>query len=221
MAKILIGLTVYRIPQIVINALDSVVESPVDIVVVDNDAEKAVKSVLQNYGTRIHVIRNETNLYCNGGWNQILGYGLQRDYDLIGFGSAHFHPGWYETICKRFAEYPNEVWLPEIGEPAPSQNYHRATHVAATSAGFFTFMPRAAVEKFYPIPSTLRQWFGDTYMYNRLESQGWRVMVLNDMRAYHQWSRVKDSNPIMPQVVEEDKREWEAGRWFERSLGKL
>src|SRR5271157_809208 len=189
MARILMATTVYRIPQIARDAIDSILNAhaPVDVLVIDNDANSDIKVLLREYEKMVHIISNDTNLYCNGAWNQILEYGLKNNYDLIGFGSALLHPNWYPTICSRFAAYPNEVWIPEIGAPVPCPDFHKAHHVGGGNPGYFTFMPRAAVEKFYPIPSPLKQWYGDTYMYNILESWGWRVMVLDEMRAYHQW----------------------------------
>lgn len=201
MAKVLVGIPAFRIPCIVRSSISSLVNTPADVVVVDNAADEDVKQVLRSFQPRIHVISNSENGYCNGAWNQIMEYGLSKDYDLIALGTGTtLRYGWYEGVCKRLNSL-NEVWLPSIG---PNQ----ADKVAVNVAGFFTFMPRAAIELVYPIPRTLKHWFGDTYMFNKLQANGWTVKIMGDVHAEHDWGKVMISNPDTYPVIEQDKEAW-------------
>jgi GT2 family glycosyltransferase len=209
--NMLVGISAFRLPDIVRTSLDTIVTSPADVVVVDNAADKDVKEVIGSYGSRITTIVNDRNMYCNGAWNQIMEFGLQRDYDIIALGTGTMlHAGWYEQIQARAKEFPKEIWLPNEGKPPCVPGYKEAIYTDADVAGYFSFMPREAVQLVYPIPRTLKHWFGDKYMFDKLIANGWRIAVLRDVRANHQWGVVRVSNQDAYPTIEEDKLAWEA-----------
>jgi hypothetical protein len=206
MARVLVGIPCFRLPEQVGRCLGSLIHTPADILAVDNAADIDVKRVLQSFGGRIKIISSPNNEYCNGGWNRILKHGLDSGYDIIGLGSSDvtLGGGWYETLQSRAATFSDEVWLPRIGEPSEGVEY-----VYGGVAGFLTFLPRTAAAIAYPIPSGLRMWYGDEWIYNKVRSVGFRVTIINSLKAQHEWSSVTAVTPEAYAVIEQDKIEWQ------------
>jgi hypothetical protein len=202
--KVLVGVPVFRVPDLVRRCLGSLVDTPADILVIDNAADADVKSVVQRFGNKVTTIANASNGYCNGGWNQTMEYGLNHRYDLIGLGSSDvsLHPGWYEVLVKRAETSCNEVWIPTLSTEQTEDVY------LPNVGWYFSFLPRKAVEIVYPIPCTLRHWFGDTYMRDKLISNGWKHVLAKDIRSNHEQSAVTCRVPEAYAVIEQDKEAW-------------
>lgn len=209
--KVLVGIPIFRIPELLRDCLNSMIDTPATVLVVDNAADQNVKDLIEKeFAGRVIVLTNETNQYCNGGWNRVMEYGLQNGYDIIGLGSsdANLHPGWYENLIEH-AKCPHEVWVPAMG-----QSWSEAPKECVTTteglAGYLTFLPREAAALVYPIPESIRHWFGDQYMFEKLRANGWKTVVLNDVRAMHFQSSVTYVTPEAYGVIEQDKLAWAA-----------
>lgn len=202
--NILVGVPVFRVPELVERCIISLTDRPADVLIVDNAADWEVKQVIKRHADKLKVITTETNTYCNGGWNLILEYGIRCGYDLIGLGSsdATLRPGWQEALQNRAAKVKDEVWIASL-----LQSNLEATMVEST-AGFFSFLPIEAAKLVYPIPVTLRHWFGDQYMFEKLRANGWKTMVLNTLQATHQQSAITCRTPEAYTVIEQDKLAW-------------
>src|SRR4029077_10288489 len=110
--KVLVGVSVFAVPDLVRSCLSSLTGTPADVLVIDNGAPEDVKTAVSRYG--VQTIFNAENGYCNGGWNQIMKYGLDNGYDIIGLGSSdvELFSGWYPILESRASRFSNEVWLP-------------------------------------------------------------------------------------------------------------
>jgi hypothetical protein len=203
--RTLVGVPCFRISEQVNRCLISLVNTAADVLAIDNAADGDVKGVLHSLRNRIKVISSPTNEYCNGGWNRILKYGLDNGYDIIGLGSSDviLNSGWHEALQGRAAVVSDEVWLPRIGEPS-----NGVEHVYGGVAGFLTFLPRKAAEIVYPIPVGLKMWFGDEFMYGKVRAAGFKVTIINALKAQHEWSSVTAATPEAYAVIEQDKIEW-------------
>ena len=208
--KTLVGVPIFAVPDLVRSCLSSLVRTPADVLVIDNCSPPDVRAVVDRY--KVTTIVNTVNGYCNGGWNQIMKYGLENNYDVIGLGSSdvEMHPGWYDLVTNRMSQFPNEIILPSVGEPVQDADYTKGIEVEKGTAGFFTFFRREAIEQVYPIPSQIRHWFGDEYMFTKLRKLGWKTVIMPDLLAYHQWSAITAQNPEAYKVIEEDKKAWQA-----------
>jgi len=208
MARILCGIPCFRLADQVLRCLLSLNCSAVDVLAIDNAADADVKQVLGTFerSGRVGIIHSPTNEYCNGGWNRILEQGINKGYDLIGIGSSDviLGSGWHEVLVSRADAVTDEVWLPRIGEPSEG-----VEHVHGSVAGFFTFLPRKAAELVYPIPRGLKMWFGDEWMFSKVRAAGYKVTILNALKAQHEWSSVTASTPEAYEVIEQDKIEWQ------------
>lgn len=201
--KVLVGVSVFRVPDLVGHCLNSLVGCPADVLVVDNAADQDVKQVVQSFSGRVKTIVNASNGFCNGGWNQIMKYGLENNYDVIGLGSsdATLLSGWYEVLVKRVEQFPKEICIPNTSDGTE-------TVYAESCAGFFSFLPREAVDLVYPIPQGLQHWFGDQYIFEKLRSNGWKTAVVSDLKAQHQQSAITFRTPEAYTVIEQDKLAW-------------
>lgn len=202
--RVLVGVPIYRVAPLAERCLDSLVDTPADILVIDNASDQSCQQVIQSFEDEIFLVRNSENRYCNPAWNQILEFGLAHDYDVIALGSSdvELDHGWYEALMARVT-HKREVWLPAFTEPVAEE----ATE-AENIAGAFTFLPREAAKLVYPIPEELKLWFGDEWMFTILRGLGWKTMVLNTMPAKHQQSAILSTNPKSYQIIEEDKLAW-------------
>jgi hypothetical protein len=117
-------------------------------------------------------------------------------------------PGWYDVLKDRANNFANEVWIPKIGPTVSVLDFKNAEHIEGGIAGYFSFLPRKAAEIVYPIPSGLKHWFGDQYMFEKLRANGWKITVLDSLRAQHEQSSVTASNPEAYKVIEQDKAYW-------------
>lgn len=215
--KILVGVPVFRVPELVERCIMSLKGTPADILVVDNAADAEVKLVLrrhddsrqfkrsQNKNPSIKVITTEVNTYCNGAWNVILDYGINNGYDIVALGSSDvvLKTGWYQALVNRAEKFNDEVWVPSV-ESAPINCEVQEYNLG----GFFNFLPRKAAELVYPIPRELRHWFGDTYMFNKLREKGWKICVLGSIVAHHEQSAITVRVPEAYEVIEQDKEAW-------------
>lgn len=204
--NLLVGIPVFRIPDLVRRCLWSLIDTPATVLVIDNAADASVKSLLQREFTgRVEVITSPVNEYCNGGWNRVLAYGLDNNFDAIALGSsdATLRSGWYEAAVRRVAGGEKKVFVPSVSDAAVDEES------TGGLAGFFIFLPRAAADLVYPIPPRLRHWFGDQYMFEKLRANGWKTVVAHDVKATHQQSAVTAATPEAYAVIEDDKRVWE------------
>lgn len=206
--KVLVGIPVFRIKELVQRCLDSVIGTPSDVLVVDNASDEDVKDTISKY--KVVTITNSVNGFCNGAWNQILEYGLIHEYDVIALGSSDvkLHDGWFSAITNRFENYPKEVCLPSIGDPVNNPDFHKAEYANGGVPGYFTFLNRESAQKIYPIPKNLKHWFGDQHIFETLRSDGWKVAVLSEVRAYHNQSAITARTPEAYTAIEQDIKEW-------------
>jgi len=202
--NILVGIPVFRVPELVEKSILSLVGPTADVLVVDNASDWEVRQVIKRHKEKVKVIVSEHNTYCNGGWNLILQYGIDNGYDLIGLGSsdATLKPGWQQALRNRAEMVKDEVWVASL------KDSNMEAEIVTSTAGFFNFLPLAAAKLVYPIPVTLRHWFGDQYMFEKLRDNGWKTVVLNTLQATHQQSAITCRTPEAYTVIEQDKLAW-------------
>lgn len=207
--RILVGVPVFRVPDLVERCIISLVDCGADILVVDNAADWEVREVIKRHKEKIKVIRTESNTFCNGGWNLILDYGIANSYDVIGLGSsdATLKYGWRQALELRAEKTKDEVWIASL--TASNEEVQKVESIA----GFFSFLPLEAAKVVHPIPSTIRHWFGDQYMFEKLRSKGWSTVILNTLQATHQQSAITYKTPEAYDVIEQDKLAWKELRW--------
>lgn len=208
--NLLIGLPVFRNAPMVDRCLAAIVSTPATVLVVDNAADVETKKVLNKYRDHLVIVEPGQNMNCNWAWNQALEY--VGGFDTIALGSSDvvLPPKWYEVVGERLAFHRKEILLPDVGphrETLPEPSSESVT-VAENIAGAFSFFPREAVELAGSIPAELKFWFGDEYLFTKLREQGWKTVVLDDLKAYHDQSSSLRYEPELYRIIEEDKLAW-------------
>jgi hypothetical protein len=199
-------------------AIESVVNKPgVDLLLIDNGAEQSVKDVLHSYSNRLNVkiINNPVNIYVNPAWNQILNHFLNNKYDylLIMNSDLILHKDWKNILDAYLNEYPNNIPIPYISTNKADLNrntdIHSSIEVVAGTPGVLICLNKAHANLVYPIPGTLKVWFGDNWIYDGLRGVGYKTIIVNNLITYHSGSQNVSKAKGISEIIEQDKIEWE------------
>jgi hypothetical protein len=191
-------------------AIQSVVNSDVDLLLIDNGAANDVKAVIYSFEPRsnVWVIRNKENIYVNPAWNQIMEY----------FNSGHWShlilmnsdlimgAGWKDCVENFLQQYPQ-------ASPVPNQSNELEGEVPLYEgiAGVFVVLSRYQVGLVYPIPNEIKVWFGDNWIYDIIRAHGFSVVVHGKLMAthYHNGSQNVSRVPGISEIIEADKVAWQ------------
>lgn len=215
MDKILIGIPVLYGAYHCKEAIESVINKPnVDLLIIDNGAEQAVKNIVQFYDIlpNVTVISNKVNIFVNPAWNQIIDYFIHSDHDrlIIMNSDLIMGNGWDEVCQKRWAVNHDEILLPVIGElHYVDTNIANAKKVYSGTPGVFITLNKEQAKIIYPIPSAINIWFGDNWIYEILRSSGYETLIPDNLLANHYWSSTIQKLGNAGEIIEEDKIAWD------------
>lgn len=202
MNKILVGIPVLFNGDTCLRVFESVI-GEADLLIVDNGANKDVKDAI--YLTRIKypsvkAIRNDKNEYVNSGWNQILKYFLDSDYEqlIILNSDLILLQGWSKYIIDGISAIPHEDKRDcdeEVFEGTPGVMIH---------------LNREMAELVYPIPESIKIWFGDLWIYSKIRKAGYKTIVKAGLKAlhFHGGSQTCNKLPEFQEIIEQDKIAW-------------
>ncbi len=199
-------------------AIESVVNKPgVDLLLIDNGAEPSVKEVLNSYSAKLNVkvISNPENIYVNPAWNQILNHFLNNKYDylLIMNSDLILHKDWKKVLDAYLNEYPNNIPIPYISSNRNDLDRNidifSSIEVVAGTPGVLICLNKSHVNLVYPIPETLKVWFGDNWIYDGLRGVGYKTIIVNNLITYHSGSQNVSKVKGISEIIEQDKIEWE------------
>lgn len=176
-----------------------------DLLIIDNGSPVMVKSIINQYAGRyknITVIENDTNVYVNPAWNQIMQYFLKnKKYDqLVIMNSDLFMRG------KWAGQLVNGISC------IPTDGSHKEDQVVMEGTpGVFIHLNREMVELVYPIPNKLKVWFGDNWIYDRIRKAGFKTVIRSGMLATHHQGGSKTVQQVqgISEIIEQDKLVWE------------
>ena len=221
---IMLGVPVFREDQAMVEeALGSFLDPMVDVVVVDNGATPEAKAGITAFDGRVDVIRNESNIYCNPAWNQIVSERfLKSDAEILVVANADVvvAKGWAQALYARKLSFlqNKEIWFCSqtwdveqarrgVDLPDPTETPYR------TMGGFFFALPREAVPLVFPIPEPVLIWYGDNWIFETLERTGYRRVSLRDMLVWHAESVTQKRMPELGTVLHNDKTAWDHYLW--------
>jgi hypothetical protein len=200
-------------------AIESVVHKEnVDVLLIDNGAEQRVKDVIYGYEDleNVTIIQNRENIYVNPAWNQIIDHFLKNDYDylLIMNSDLILHKDWKNVLDKYLTLYWDRIPVPEI--TSDRNKLHKDISLDSNSHEVFEGTPgvliilnRFHAKNIYPIPETIKVWFGDNWIYEGLRKICKQTMVLDNLIAYHSGSQTVSRVKGISELIEQDKIEWE------------
>lgn len=213
--KILVGIPVVTGALHCKSAIDSV-RYGADVLVIDNGADEEVKTMLDDYADnhKVYVLQNPKNVYVNPAWNQIIKWFLDNDdYEYLVIMNSDLTMGylWY-CICQyRWAKEADEILIPVINpkeEIYPAPYMLPAKLVSSGTPGVFITLNKKQARLVYPIPESIKIWFGDNWIYEILRGIGYKTVIPPNLIASTQWSQTIKRVPEAPQIIEQDKLEW-------------
>lgn len=218
--KILVSIPCLYGPEHTREAIESVVNKPdVDLLLIDNGAEKSVKDLIDSYlnlsTNNIYVITNESNVYVNPAWQQAINEFLSEpeyDYLILMNSDLIMHHDWDVILKSLWAENPDDIYIPEIINDKTFQNFNKresSVRVYEGTPGVFITLSRKQAEIINPIPKEIKVWFGDNWIYDILRGLGHKTIIPNNLLSYHYWSQNVQKVEGISELIEEDKRQWE------------
>lgn len=207
-------------PEHTKEAIDSIIDKEdVDVLIIDNGADASVKAMLEEYKDRLNlaIIQNPENIYVNPAWNQILEFFIKRpiyDYLLIMNSDLVLHKDWEDVLDKYLSRYPEIIPIPIISD---DRNILKReielkfdyTQVYEGTPGVLIILNKTHAQSIYPIPETIKVWFGDNWIYEGLRKLNYSTIVLNNLLSFHSGSQTVERVKGVSQIIEQDKIEWE------------
>lgn len=200
--KILVGIPVLYNGTTCLKAFESVV-GEADLLIIDNgadlDVKAAIRTVWHQY-SNVKVIQNKNNEYVNPAWNQIINHFLGSDYDqlIIMNSDLILLQGWSKYIIDGISAVPCEY------------ERHSDEEVTAGTPGVMINLNRDMAKLVYPIPDTIKIWFGDQWIYEKIRKEGYKTIVKAGLRAihWHNGSQTCQKLPEFQEIIEKDKLAW-------------
>jgi len=218
--RIMLGTPCFREgPELLRDAINSFLDPLVDVVVVDNGSSAECKDVLEEFAGKIEVIRNPENVYVNPAWNQIAARFLESDTEILVIANADavLSPGWGAAL-KYASFHVGRFWfgrgvahralldvqLPPVlaSVPPPYGPGH--------SAGTLFALTRDQVEACFPIPSELRIYHGDNWIFELLMQLGHRGVIVEGLRVWHAESVSSKHVPEIATIAAAERAVWDS-----------
>lgn len=226
MKKYLVGIPCLYGAEHTREAIESVVHKDnVHVLLIDNGAEQSVKDVINSYSKRsnVFIIHNKENIYVNPAWNQIIDFflkvnndpmlnvfGVIFDYLLIMNSDLICHPKLFDVLDSSLNE--KEIPIPVISTDKNILNSKLPTQekkiVYEGIPGVLIILNRLQADMIFPIPDTLKVWFGDNWIYDNLRLIGFKTVILSDLITYHSGSQNVSKVKGIGAIIENDKLEW-------------
>lgn len=201
-------------------AIESVInKEDVNVLLIDNGAEYEVKEQLRIYSylKQAEVIHNPENIYVNPAWNQIIKTFLESDsgYLMIMNSDLILHDKWKEVMDNHFNHNSEVIPIPVISSDknvlkqqinGTVKYQWLETH---SPAGVLIILNKVQARLIYPIPETLKVWFGDNWIYNILRGYGYKIWINENLITYHSCSQNVSKVKGISEIIEQDKIEWE------------
>lgn len=199
-------------------AINSVINKPdVDLLLIDNGAEQGVKILIENTKStgNLYTIHNPENIYVNPAWQQAINcfLGGTWDYLIIMNSDIIMHKEWDKVLKNWWTNNPEDILIPVMTQDKNFADFNKRTsyglEVSEGTPGVFITLSRKQAEIINPLPSELKVWFGDNWIYEILRGCGYKTIVVGNLLSYHYWSQNVQKVAGISELIEEDKRQWE------------
>ncbi len=216
--KYLVGIPCLYGPEHTIEAIRSVVHvNDTDVLLIDNGAERGVSEAIVKFAVsnkNVGVIKNMENIYVNPAWNQIIKHFLKSDADYLMIINSDLilHKDWKNVLDKHFSKYSEVIPIPIISNDISilknSSIIEGFEEVHEGTPGVMIVLNKVQANLIYPIPETIKVWFGDNWIYEGLRKLGYKTVVLKNLFSYHSGSQNVSKVKGISEIIENDKLEW-------------
>lgn len=203
--KTLIGIPVIYCPQCIQKTIDCIKNQDCEILIIDNSTDQKIKDIIKPYNT----ITNPKNNYVNPSWNQIIKHFLNTDNDLLIIQNSDLYLK-HNAIQKiKELKIDEDKIIPCLNLVQEyNENPRKIQVVLGGVAGVFIPLTKKMAQIVYPIPESIKIWFGDNWIYSKLQKEGYKLTIYSDIQATHQWSSSVSTLPEAHMLIEQDKKEW-------------
>lgn len=213
--KILIGIPVVLNAELFDACVASVVDKQdVNVLIIDNGSEPAVKQVIKRYSAKenVLVVSNDANSYVNPAWNQIIHFFLQSEYDYLCLMNSDLvlQKDWDIVLRNRWAKNKDEIIIPVVADKSVDvhTDWQDAIEVSSGTAGVFITLNQLQASLIFPIPDNILVWFGDNWIYEILRGIGYKTVIPPNFIASHAWSSTVSKIKGISEIIENDKLAW-------------
>lgn len=221
MKKILITVPCLYNAHVCHDAITSILNRVnIDVLIGDNGADQDVKEVIEKFKdySNVKVIHEPINTYVNPIWNKFIKYFLDHPkYDhIILYNSDLIMNHYFHQVLENIWEkFPELILVPTLTDKNSLKskvniNTHTFTVVQEGIQGVFITLSRKQAELVHPIPSEIKLWFGDTYLYtllNDIVGPG-SICIVDSLLAHHIGSETIKRLPELQEILTEDKIAW-------------
>lgn len=187
-----------------LKAFKSVIDES-DLLILNNGGDASVKQAIDIFKNELHghavlVFENETNQYVTSAWNIFLKYFIDTEfYDQLVILNSDLilQIGWSN-------------YLVDGQSVIPSNDEIEDKEVFSGTPGIMITMNREMAKIVYPIPSQIRIWHNDEWIYTKLRKCGYKTIVKAGLKAvhHHGGSQTCQKLPEFQEIIEQDKIEW-------------
>ena len=181
-----------------------------EVLIIDNDSQEGIKELIEPYKRKIV---NKKNVYVNPAWNQAIEYFLKSKFDLLALISSDvaMAHGW-ELFVSEF--FNDQIMIPfTLNIPAEDMksvsmkpSYKK---VPGGHPGTFILLSKQMAKIIYPIPETIKIWFGDEWIFSKLMKAGYEMHVYYNLTCVHGNSRsVETLGAEAYEIIRQDKEAW-------------
>lgn len=198
-------------------AVDSVINHDVDIILCANGADQDIIDLFYWYEEqypRVTVWIEPVNIGVNPVWNKFVAHFLTTSYTHIGILSSDviLQRQWLEYI-KENGDDKEQMICVEVDKDKVKEEINvigmNAQLVTEGTNGIFIWLTKEQAKMSFPIPEGIKIWFGDNWIHYKLRKAGHPTVIHHNFRAFHGGSVTLQAMPESGGIIEQDKIEWE------------
>lgn len=203
MTNVMVGIPVIYCEECVKLCLESLSGQDSHVFIVDNNSTNEIKKMIEPYPKLV----NDCNVYVNPAWNQIMKYFLDSNYEklIILNSDMILDSDVIEKINAINIDEDLSIVLPNVGDHDINEGI---LEIEWGYPGIMIVLTRKMASLVYPIPESLKIWFGDDWIYRRLIKNGYKLRIYYEIKASHAGSRSIVSLKEASQIIEQDKLNW-------------
>lgn len=220
MEKWLIFIPVVKNQHVLSEAVDQILwKRDIHLIILLNGADKEVcDTVYEKYAIypQVTVWNQDVNSFVTNAWNSAINHFLNSpEYDRLFIMNSDLtlQCDWDLILRMIWEEYPNIILTPKVIDDKTKMYEHIQVNITKLSysnnpAGIFIALNKKMAELVYPIPSEIRIWFNDSYLYQLLEASGYEIMIPDNLLAFHHVSTTIHRVEGALEIIEQDKIAW-------------
>jgi len=199
--RVLVGIPVLYNGNVCLKAFKSVIDEA-DLLIIDNgsepDVKEAIKEIYNSNFPRVKVVEFYKNEYVNPAWNEIISqFLLYRDYDQLVIMNSDIimQSGWSKYLVDGVSCIPNDG------------SVKIDTETFEGNAGVFIHLNKEMARLVYPIPDSIRVWYGDAFIQRKLYKQVIKAGMICE--HVHGGSVTVKRLPEFQEIIKQDMIAWE------------